>query len=256
MKHVSKKDKRWPPPTNELVLIESRPGFIDQQIYRELKPVVTKLSKSRPLTDKERGYLYDRYFMGLQPTSGTKPLTSTLVAIYLSYMARFYEWEECYELNNRLESKCNLMVKKYMSKVSIKDPNVRQEYEDVYHFFMRYEVTEDHSERLYQVSEWTGLQPLAILEMDMMIRIRKMAFMNPLMSIRTKRSVDYLYFIFRDDVRKDYTGHFIKVGQACPICLREKDLQVCSRCRETGYCCKDHQVKHWPQHKYDCIVSS
>jgi hypothetical protein len=33
-------------------------------------------------------------------------------------------------------------------------------------------------------------------------------------------------------------------------------LQKCSRCRKVGYCCKEHQVEHWPTHKQQCAAAS
>ena len=31
-------------------------------------------------------------------------------------------------------------------------------------------------------------------------------------------------------------------------------LQKCSRCKRVYYCSKEHQTKHWKQHKHDCKV--
>jgi hypothetical protein len=33
-------------------------------------------------------------------------------------------------------------------------------------------------------------------------------------------------------------------------------LQKCSRCKRVGYCCKEHQVEHWPTHKQECAAAS
>lgn len=38
-----------------------------------------------------------------------------------------------------------------------------------------------------------------------------------------------------------------------PSCgLRGDRLQKCTRCKSACYCCKAHQVEHWPQHRPEC----
>ena len=38
----------------------------------------------------------------------------------------------------------------------------------------------------------------------------------------------------------------------CQLCGAFENLSLCSGCRETWYCCKDHQVEDWKQHKRKC----
>jgi hypothetical protein len=216
--------------------------------------VTGNLHKSIPLKEEERMYIYDRHFMGLTPIKGSKPLPNKEIVAYISYLTRNYDWEECYEVNNLItEDKLERDLAEHLKTVNLRNDTIVQEYRDVMYFFIRYNARMEHVARLKYISKRTGIRTLRVQEMDMMIHIRKMAFMNPKMSIRTPCGVDYLYFVFYDEVEKDYDGLFVKVGHACPICLRSKNLQVCGRCREAHYCSREHQVKHWPIHKSHCI---
>ena len=38
----------------------------------------------------------------------------------------------------------------------------------------------------------------------------------------------------------------------CELCGRSDNLKVCARCRSVSYCSKDHQTRHWPNHKRNC----
>ena len=38
----------------------------------------------------------------------------------------------------------------------------------------------------------------------------------------------------------------------CELCGRKDNLKICARCRCVSYCCRDHQVQHWPTHKVIC----
>ena len=45
--------------------------------------------------------------------------------------------------------------------------------------------------------------------------------------------------------------------KTCALCgIKEThdapNFQVCGNCRAARYCCKDHQVAHWRQHKPAC----
>ena len=42
----------------------------------------------------------------------------------------------------------------------------------------------------------------------------------------------------------------------CQLCGTLENLLVCTGCRETWYCSKDHQLQHWNQHKSDCKEKS
>jgi hypothetical protein len=40
----------------------------------------------------------------------------------------------------------------------------------------------------------------------------------------------------------------------CAFCgmLDEERLNKCARCKQTYYCCREHQKAHWKEHKPDC----
>lgn len=38
----------------------------------------------------------------------------------------------------------------------------------------------------------------------------------------------------------------------CQLCGALENLSLCGGCRDTWYCCKDHQRAHWKQHKQQC----
>lgn len=38
----------------------------------------------------------------------------------------------------------------------------------------------------------------------------------------------------------------------CQLCGALENLSLCGGCRDTWYCCKDHQRAHWKQHKQSC----
>lgn len=38
----------------------------------------------------------------------------------------------------------------------------------------------------------------------------------------------------------------------CQLCGALENLSLCGGCRDTWYCCKDHQRAHWRQHKQEC----
>lgn len=252
----SDSDSRWPPPITELRLLEANPHHIDTRVFIDVLNISVKLHKSMPLKEEEKMYIYNRYFMGITPIKGSKPLPNKLIVSYLSYMVRNYEWDECYEVNNLItEDKLERDLEEYLKTINLKNDTIEQEYKDVMYFYVRYNARKEHVARLKYISKCTGIRTLRVQEMDMMIHIRKMAFMNPKMSIRTKQSVDYLYFFFYDDCDKDYEGQFVKVGHSCPVCLKGTKLRACTRCMETHYCSRKHQVEHWPTHKHDCIVS-
>ena len=44
----------------------------------------------------------------------------------------------------------------------------------------------------------------------------------------------------------------------CAICGKNTTLMLCSKCYSIRYCCKQHQIEHWPVHKILCkkIVAS
>ena len=41
--------------------------------------------------------------------------------------------------------------------------------------------------------------------------------------------------------------------QSCGISNKNKKLFVCSKCKSVRYCCREHQISHWKQHKKDCV---
>lgn len=38
----------------------------------------------------------------------------------------------------------------------------------------------------------------------------------------------------------------------CELCGEMDNLMLCSRCRDTWYCCREHQKFHWKTHKREC----
>jgi len=40
----------------------------------------------------------------------------------------------------------------------------------------------------------------------------------------------------------------------CEVCgmLDETKLKKCGRCKQAWYCCRQHQLEHWKEHKLDC----
>ncbi|ELT98594.1 hypothetical protein CAPTEDRAFT_229252 [Capitella teleta] len=39
---------------------------------------------------------------------------------------------------------------------------------------------------------------------------------------------------------------------ACELCGAIEKLSLCGACRQTWYCCREHQKSHWRQHKKEC----
>jgi hypothetical protein len=42
------------------------------------------------------------------------------------------------------------------------------------------------------------------------------------------------------------------VQRQCGWCGKSAH-EMCARCRDTYYCCRDHQKQHWPHHKRTCV---
>ena len=40
----------------------------------------------------------------------------------------------------------------------------------------------------------------------------------------------------------------------CELCGSTEELKICARCKEVWYCSKEHQKRHWKQHKKRCCV--
>src|SRR6478609_8603611 len=137
-------DRRWPPCNQEV--IEGRPSYLGNTIYLSILLTVEKLKDSIPLTEEERCYIFDRYFTGMHPIKGTKPFPNQKLVFYLSYLARHYEWDECYEINKKLERKSGILINRHMNRMKIRDRDIKREYEDIYYFYTRYEVREEHSD--------------------------------------------------------------------------------------------------------------
>ena len=38
----------------------------------------------------------------------------------------------------------------------------------------------------------------------------------------------------------------------CAVCGITEKLKVCSKCKSTYYCCRNHQIDHWALHKLEC----
>mmetsp|Transcript_13101 Transcript_13101/g.31978 ORF Transcript_13101/g.31978 Transcript_13101/m.31978 type:complete len:180 (-) Transcript_13101:21-560(-) len=44
-------------------------------------------------------------------------------------------------------------------------------------------------------------------------------------------------------------------AELCEVCWKvcpKKQFKNCSRCQLEDYCCRDCQIKHWPEHKQNC----
>eukprot|EP01091_Cochliopodium_minus_P012501 TRINITY_DN3799_c0_g1_i1.p1 TRINITY_DN3799_c0_g1~~TRINITY_DN3799_c0_g1_i1.p1 ORF type:complete len:340 (-),score=77.75 TRINITY_DN3799_c0_g1_i1:46-987(-) len=50
--------------------------------------------------------------------------------------------------------------------------------------------------------------------------------------------------------RKEYLDDKINY---CSLCKKQENLKYCARCKKVKYCSRDCQVKHWSQHKIDCV---
>lgn len=54
-----------------------------------------------------------------------------------------------------------------------------------------------------------------------------------------------------EGVRADLNINRVNLD-VCELCGRKDNLKVCARCRSVSYCSKDHQTRHWPEHKGIC----
>jgi hypothetical protein len=50
----------------------------------------------------------------------------------------------------------------------------------------------------------------------------------------------------------DYSTSSKQPARACATCGSSAGLAACGGCRQEWYCCKDHQIAHWKEHKRDC----
>jgi hypothetical protein len=44
----------------------------------------------------------------------------------------------------------------------------------------------------------------------------------------------------------------IDLEQQCAVCAKSYQLFRCSQCRAVRYCCREHQLEHWPLHRATC----
>lgn len=44
----------------------------------------------------------------------------------------------------------------------------------------------------------------------------------------------------------------MKATKSCAVCGVMVALKYCSGCKSIAFCSRDHQLKHWPQHKSEC----
>ena len=44
----------------------------------------------------------------------------------------------------------------------------------------------------------------------------------------------------------------IDLDRQCALCCISNNLMRCSKCKSIRYCCREHQILDWPQHKLEC----
>mmetsp|Transcript_20510 Transcript_20510/g.48176 ORF Transcript_20510/g.48176 Transcript_20510/m.48176 type:complete len:1099 (+) Transcript_20510:105-3401(+) len=69
------------------------------------------------------------------------------------------------------------------------------------------------------------------------------------LNVKTHDHRTGLYF---DKQRKASKPEPKNATKFCAVCGITVSLKLCSLCSSVAYCCRDHQVKHWPNHKADC----
>ena len=59
---------------------------------------------------------------------------------------------------------------------------------------------------------------------------------------------------------KQHAGYFRMITrvlfrkiQRCAICGKLEGLSKCGKCKQAWYCCRDHQIEDWKNHKKECV---
>jgi hypothetical protein len=174
---------------------------------------------------------------------------------HIIYWIKRYSWDEAYEERDDEDSTYR-RLEEYKS--SLLEKNLTEQYyqsiyEELYQT-ARYKSRVKYDMLQHWLSYNTGYPLNCIKAKDLDLRLRKEWFLSPNHSITTPYGRNYLYLRYYDTEKKEYTGCFTNVGDSCIVCLKERELMYCSRCKEACYCSREHQKKDWSRHKSDCLI--
>lgn len=120
--------------------------------------------------------------------------------------------------------------------------------------------TPQHALRLEAAANRCGVNFNIMWLNDYDIRMRKRYRCFDDKSITTVLMEEFLFFIIKDPNSPPEKNQFIplwlKVGNKCAWydCCKTNPRLICSRCKKTFYCNKDHQVQDWKKrHKNTCV---